>query len=87
MVGSIFGLNTQPGYVYDICLNTVDSNGNSLYTISSLDSEYSNYFQEPTYGIYLNVSNITANQYINCSVRNKNSYPNINSDYSPLNIY
>ena len=78
-------LNTQSGFIYDICLNSLDLNGNSLYSITGVDSMYSTIFNNPSYGIYVNVSKINTNQTINCSVKNPNLYPSI-STILPLNI-
>jgi len=81
------GLTTEKGYIYDLCFNSVDNYGNSLYTVSSSSSSsYINNFEKPTYGVYINVSNSSINQYVNCTVRNTSSYPNF-SDSIPFVIY
>jgi hypothetical protein len=85
------GLTTQPGLIYDIFLNTLDSNEIPLYDISGIsdtgiiNNNYTTYFNTPSYGIYVNVSRNTANQTVNCSVKNPNSFPSISTIF-PLII-
>jgi hypothetical protein len=86
-VNGYSGLTTEKGFIYDLCFNTIDNYGNSLYTVTSgSSSSYKTYFENPTYGVYLNVSNSTINQYVNCTVRNQSSYPSY-SNSTPFIIY
>jgi len=86
-VNGYSGLTTEKGFIYDLCFNTIDNYGNSLYTVTSgSSSSYKTYFENPTYGVYLNVSNSTINQYVNCTVRNQSSYPSY-SNSTPFVIY
>jgi hypothetical protein len=86
-VNGYSGLTTEKGFIYDLCFNSVDNYGNPLYTVSSASSSsYKTYFENPTYGIYLNVSNNSINQYVNCTVRNQSNYPSY-SNSTPFVIY
>jgi len=80
------GLTTQPGIIYDILLKTFDSVGNYLYSINGIDDtntdsnkNYSTYFDKPTYGIIANITQLSVNKTINCSIRNSTTYPSISS--------
>ena len=82
------GLTTQYGYVYDIVLNTIDSIGDQLYSVTGIDvinNNYYTYFNRPTYGIYVNVSQNTVNKTVNCSVKNKSNFPSV-STIQPLTV-
>jgi hypothetical protein len=85
MVGSKYGLDSQIGYVYDIILSTINSSNNELITISNLDTNFLTYFNQPNYGLYINVSQNSVNQFINCTVESQNNYPSPNT-IIPLSV-
>jgi len=75
------GLSTQLGYIYDILLNSVDSNGSPLLNITIPNSDqFFQYFNQPQYGFYINVSKNSLTTF-NCTV--KGNYPSI-STYNTL---
>jgi len=77
------------GYVYDICLNILDSfTYNYLYSsfnsTSFNSSNFKNYFNNVTTGYYINVTQDQINQFVNCSVRDSVIYSDLG--YSPLSV-
>ena len=81
------GLYTQKGYVYDIILSSIDKKEIPLITIDFPlnDTEiFFHYFNQPSYGLFINVSKNSANQFINCTA--SGNFPNINTLYSPLSV-
>jgi len=83
------GVDVQNGYVYDICLNILDSfTYNYLYSsfnsTSFNSSNFKNYFNNVTTGYYINVTQDQINQFVNCSVRDSVIYSDLG--YSPLSV-
>jgi len=75
------GLSTQFGYIYDILLNSLDSTGSPFLNINILNpDQFFQYFNQPQYGFYINVSKNALTTF-NCTV--KGNYPSI-SIYNTL---
>ncbi len=69
-------LETQKGYVYDICLNPIDLYGNRLLNyVFEENSQFYNYFENFSYGICANVDYATANTFVNCKAVDANGIP------------
>jgi len=85
MVGSQKGLDSQIGYVYDIILSSLNSENYQLIHLSTLDDIFLTYFNQPKYGLYINVSKNAVNQFINCNVEYQNNFPSPNT-IIPLSV-
>lgn len=79
-------LTTQPMYIYDLCSNIIDENGNDLININMpINTNLYTYFQDIKYGVCLNVAYNSINQFKNCSVQAPTSFPST-STYKSLSI-
>lgn len=76
------GLNVQPGYIYDIILNSIKNNNTLLNITIPNPNTFFKYFNQPTYGYFINVSKTNANTFINCT--SSGSFPDINKKYTSL---
>lgn len=74
-------LNTQPNFIYDICLNIMD---NFHITTQNNTMLYDN-FENIQFGICTNVEFNSLNIYNNCSIKNPTSFP-LKSTYQMLSI-
>jgi hypothetical protein len=79
-------LNTEPNYLYDMNFGLMDENNNSLiYIESQTNTNLYNYFENISYGIFMNPSLNNLNVYNNCSVVNPSQFPS-KSTYQSLII-
>jgi hypothetical protein len=71
---SNLNLNTEKGYIYDLCLNNIEPYGSSLINITlPQNTNLYNYFENITYGICANISRNSANSFVNCRVQSSTS--------------
>lgn len=68
-------LNTQNGYVYDICLNNISSLDISSFKLTDLTGNLNSKFKNISYGICANIEFNQLNKFNNCSVNNPSSFP------------
>jgi hypothetical protein len=78
-------LNTQQGYVYDICLNNVSSFDIPSFKLTDLSGNFSSKFKNISYGICANIEFNQLNQFKNCKVNNPSSFPSITT-YKMLSV-
>lgn len=79
-----YGLDIQNGYIYDIIINSIKTNITLLNISISNPNNFFKYFNQPTYGYFINVTQSTANTFINCTSRG--SFPDINTTYKILSV-